>query len=92
MGLMNETIAAVEAAMATVQRTIDALNSRGNEAAAFDLAKVQYAASMRASWPGNLGKVVSVLERVRDDATLKLDDAERRDLAAAIETLRRVFA
>jgi hypothetical protein len=89
---MNETLAAVEAAMATVQRTIDALNSRGNEAAAFDLAKVQFAASMRASWPGNMSKVIAELERVRGDAALKLNDGERSDLAAAIETLRRIFA
>lgn len=92
MGLMNETLVAIEAAMATVQRTIDALNSRGNEAAAFDLARAQFAASVRASWPGNLGKVVVALERVRDDATLKLDDGERRAVETAVETLRRVFA
>jgi hypothetical protein len=84
------TFAEIEAALATVQTTLDRLTALGHNQAAFDLARSQFAASMRSSWPGNLSTLVGSLESVAADDALGLNDAERGDLRAAIETLRQV--
>jgi len=84
------TFAEIEAALATVQKTLDRLTALGHDQAAFDLARSQFAASIRSSWPGNLATLVGSLAKVADDATLRLSDAERANLRGAIETLRNV--
>ena len=57
---MPDTFAEIQACLTTVQNTIDALNERGDNQAAFDLARAQYSASIRTSWPGNLSQPTSI--------------------------------
>jgi ferric-dicitrate binding protein FerR (iron transport regulator) len=80
----------IEAALATVQKTLDRLTAAGHDEAAFDLARAQFSASMRSSWPGNLSTLVGSLEAVAANATLKLTEEQRAELRTAIETLRQV--
>ena len=80
----------IEKALAAVQATLDRLTARGHDETAFEVARAQFAASMRSSWPANLSTLVGALQRVVDDATLKLAEAERDELRAAIATLARV--
>lgn len=87
---MFETLARIETALATVQKTIDALSARGNAEEAFDLARLQFTTSIRDSWPGNLGKLVGALERILADEKVQLQDQERADLREAIEIFRTV--
>jgi len=87
---MSDTLAEVEGALAVVQRVLDALTTRGNDQAAFDLAKAQYSASIRTSWPGNLSSLIRPLEAVGANDDLKLTPEERGDITHAVEVLRRV--
>lgn len=87
---MSDTLAEVEAALAIVQRTLEALTARGDDQAAFDLAKAQYSASIRTSWPGNLSSLIRPLEAVTKNQALKLSDEERGDVVHAIDVLRRM--
>jgi hypothetical protein len=80
----------IDRAMAVVQRTLDLLLSRGQPTAAFEVARAQFRASVRASWPGNVGGVVRLLSDVERDATSKLDEAERAELRRALDVLRSV--
>jgi hypothetical protein len=84
------SVGAVEQALACVQTTLDKLTARGNDAAAFDLARAQYAASIRSSWPGNLSSLVSSLEKIVTDQTLQLSAEERAELTQAIGVFREV--
>jgi hypothetical protein len=86
---MSDTLAEVEQALATVQRVLDALTSRGDNEAAFDLAKAQYSASIRTSWPSNLSSLIRPLEAVGANTALKLTDQERTDVGAAVAILKR---
>jgi hypothetical protein len=86
---MSETLAEVEQALATVQRVLDALTMRGDNEAAFDLAKAQYSASIRTSWPSNLSSLIEPLEAVGANATLKLTAEERTDVGDAVAILKR---
>lgn len=86
---MSDTLAEIEAALGTVQRILDALTSRGDDQAAFDLARAQYSSSLRTSWPGGLSGLIRPLEAVAANQSLKLTEDERNDLAKAIDGLRR---
>jgi len=86
---MSDTLVEVEEALATVKRVLDALTTRGDHEAAFDLAKAQYSASIRTSWPGNLASLIRPLEDVGANEALKLTPDERRDVTRAVEILRR---
>ena len=85
---MSDTLAEIEAALKTVQRILDALTSRGDDEAAFDLARAQYSSSLRTSWPGSLSSLIRPLEAVAANQSLKLTEEERSDLALAIDGLR----
>lgn len=80
----------IEAALATVQRTLDVLTARGCDKAAFDLARAQYAASIRSSWPANLSRVAAALTKLAEDKTIELTDGERADLVRAAATFASV--
>jgi hypothetical protein len=86
---MSDTLAEVEQALATVQRVLDALTTRGDNEAAFDLAKAQYSASIRTSWPSNLSSLITPLEAVGANTALKLTDEERTDVSRAVSILKR---
>jgi hypothetical protein len=87
---MSDTLAQVEGALAIVQRVLDALTTRGNDQAAFDLAKAQYSASIRTSWPGNLSSLIRPLEAVGANEELRLTPEERGDITQAVQILRSV--
>lgn len=84
------TFADIEAALATVQKTLDSLTAAGHDEVAFNLARAQFGASMRSSWPGNLSTLVGSLEAVATNADLGLTDAMRAELTRAIDVLRQV--
>lgn len=83
-------VAEIEAALRTVQATLDDLTARGEDEAAFDLARAQYAASIRASWPGNLATLAGAIDRLLASPSLKLSPDERERLEHAAATFRRV--
>ena len=89
---MNDTLARIEAALAAVQRTLDALTARGCTEAAFEIARLQFASSIRASWPGNLLPLADALEglRTREGVTLSAD--ELREATEAAASLRSFIA
>lgn len=87
---MSDVFAQIESALGTVKRVLDALTARGDDEAAFELAKAQYAASLRTSWPSNLPSLIGPLESVAGNHALKLTDEERQDLGGAIDALRRI--
>jgi hypothetical protein len=76
-------ISEVEAALAAVQRTLDTLTARGCDREAFNLARAQYTASIRNSFPANLGAVAATLTKLAEDATIDLSPEERADLVRA---------
>ena len=90
-GAMQADLAAIEAAIATVQRILDALTSRGHEQEAFEVARAQFSASIRDSWPGNAAKLVKTLDEVREAPNLDLSEEERADLAHAISVFRQAI-
>lgn len=92
MRFVNDLIAKVEAALGTVQRTLDLLTAKGHDEAAFEVAKLQFAANMRASWPGNLGPLAAALFRIADDQALSLSPAERADAREAAKVLQAMLA
>ena len=81
---------AIDRALEVVHRTLDKLIARGQDAAAFEIAKAEFRASVRASWPGNLGQLATALAEVEKDAASKLDENERAELRSALEVLRNV--
>jgi hypothetical protein len=87
---MFETLGQIEGALAVVQKTLDALTARGDNEAAYELARVQFTSSIRDSWPGNLGNLIGVLERMNANDALRLTDDERADLSQALDTFRDV--
>jgi hypothetical protein len=86
---MSDTLAELESALATVQRVLDALTTRGHDEAAFDLAKAQFSASIRTSWPSNLSSLIRPLEAVGANEALNLTAEERSAVGHAVEILRR---
>lgn len=85
---MPNLVDQIHEALATVRRILDALTARGDDQAAFDLARAQFAVSIRTSWPGNLSTLVLPLEKVAGDPELKLSEDERDELRAAANVLR----
>jgi hypothetical protein len=85
---MQTTLAAIEKALAIVQQTLDILTSRRDDEAAFDVARAQFSASIRDSWPNNLSSLITALEKVHQNPESKLDDEERARVAEAISLLR----
>jgi hypothetical protein len=81
---------AIEQALATVQRALDRLTARGQHETAFEIARAQFAASVRASWPANLSAVSAALDRALEQDAVSLTDVEREELRRAADVLRAV--
>lgn len=81
---------AVSQAMQTVQTLLDRLTARGQHQAAFDIARAQFSASMRASWPANLSGLAAAIEKAIGDEGAALTDAEREELKGAVAVLKSV--
>jgi hypothetical protein len=82
---MNPIIHEIEEALATVETTIDRLRAVGQEDLAFRLARLQYSAAIRASWPGNLAPLAVEMGKTAATPGLGLapEDQERLERAAA---------
>jgi hypothetical protein len=85
---MQTTLSAIEEALKIVQQTLDLLTSRKDDEAAFEVARAQYSASIRDSWPNNLSSLIKALDKVQSNPASKLDEPERARVARAIELLR----
>ncbi|HEY8039400.1 MAG TPA: hypothetical protein VIF15_06380 [Polyangiaceae bacterium] len=85
-----KAIEQVERALATIQTLLDRLTSRGQHQAAFEIARAQFAASVRASWPANLSAISTAIDQALADAGLSLTDDERAELRGAADVLRSV--
>jgi hypothetical protein len=77
-------------ALSKVQKMLDRLTGRGQHDAAFQIARAQFSASVRASWPANLSAVAAAIDRVLAETGVALTDEERGELRAAADVLRRV--
>ena len=77
-------------ALSKVQKMLDRLTARGQHAAAFEIARAQFSASVRASWPANLSAVASAIDKAIADGGAALTDDERQELREAAEVLRKV--
>jgi hypothetical protein len=80
----------IEAALATVQKALDRLSANGEHEAAFEIARAQFAASVRASWPANLAAVATAIDRALAQEDLSLPDSDRDELRRAADVLRAV--
>jgi len=87
---MNPLINEIEEALSTVEATIDRLRKLGHEETAFNLAKLQFSAAIRASWPGNLAPLAVGLSRVLKEEGTGLDEGERERLSRAAETFKKL--
>jgi len=87
---MGVDVSAVDAALATLQRVLDDLTARGQHDAAFQIARAQFSASVRASWPGNLAAVASAIDRALDDPAVAIPAQDRDELRRAADVLRAV--
>ncbi len=85
---MGSAAEQIQSSLDTVQRTLDLLTSRGHHEQAFDLARAQFSASLRSSWPGNLGALSQRLLLVAEDKSLDLASDERSEIAQAALILR----
>ena len=82
------TFERIEHALHTVQLTLDALTSRGDDEVAFRVARAQYTASIRSSWPANLSPLVRILQEIVSNGRTRLTPDEVRMLSTAVEELR----
>jgi hypothetical protein len=82
--------AAVEAALATVRRVLDGLTASGQHRPAFDIARAQFSASVRASWPSNLSAVAHAIDRALADTGVTIPQQDRQALEEAATVLRSV--
>jgi hypothetical protein len=76
-------------ALSKVQALLDRLTARGQHAAAFEIARAQFSASVRASWPANLSAVAATIDQAIASSTV-LTEEEREELREAAAVLRRV--
>jgi hypothetical protein len=87
---MAGDVDAVAEALTRVQALLDKLTGEGKHKEAFAIARAQFSASVRASWPANLSAVAGAIDKAIADAGDSLSEADRGELRAAAETLRNV--
>ena len=80
----------IESALATVRRALDRLTTSGQHEPAFDIARAQFAASVRASWPANVAAIAAAIDRALAHEGLTLSDTDRDELRRAADVLRSV--
>jgi hypothetical protein len=81
---------AVGEALARVQALLDKLTAEGKHKEAFAIARAQFSASVRASWPANLSAVAAAIDKALADAGDSLSEEDRAELRGAADTLRKV--
>jgi hypothetical protein len=89
MGMGGDT-PEVGKALSTVQALLDRLTARGQHAAAFEIARAQFSASVRASWPANLSAIAVAIDKALADGGAALTPDEVEELRRAADVLRRV--
>ena len=87
---MMDTTTRIETCLATVERMLETLTARADHETAFEVARAQYSASIRTSWPANLVSLTDVLARVADDVKCRLEPEERDEIRGTVATLREI--
>jgi hypothetical protein len=77
-------------ALTKVQALLDRLTAQGKHKEAFAIARAQFSASVRASWPANLTAVAAAIDKALAEAGDSLTDEDRAELRSAADTLRNV--
>jgi hypothetical protein len=90
MGLTMGEAEAIGEALSRVQALLDKLTAQGKHQEAFAIARAQFSASVRASWPANLSAVATAIEKAVADAGDSLSEEDLAELRGAAETLRKV--
>jgi hypothetical protein len=90
MGLTMGEAEAIGEALSRVQALLDKLTAQGKHQEAFAIARAQFSASVRASWPANLSAVAAAIEKAIAEAGDSLSEEDRAELRGAAETLRKV--
>jgi hypothetical protein len=85
---MSEGFAELHEALVTVQRVLDRLTQLGKDEAAFTIAQAQFAASLRTSFPANLGALARAIDHALAKGDLGLTDAELAGLRRASSVLK----
>ena len=87
---MPDAVQSIDEALTAVRVTLDRLTARGASEPAFEIARAQFAASIRASWPANLSVVARAIDEALALKTLALSDDEKAELRRAADVLRDV--
>ncbi len=77
-------------ALSRIQAVLDRLTAHGRHEAAFEIARAQFKANVRASWPGNLAALAVAIDRAVADSGDALAEDDRAELRAAADLLRSV--
>jgi hypothetical protein len=80
----------IDRALAAVKRALDRLSEQAHHEEAFEIARAQFVASVRSSFPANLAAVGAAIDRALSKGDLSLTDDERAQLQSAAALLRSV--
>jgi hypothetical protein len=86
---MND-LRTIDEALANVRRALDRLTASGHDEPAFAIARAQFAASIRASWPANLTSLANAIDQALADAGPALSAEEQDELRRAANVFRSV--
>ncbi|HXX65593.1 MAG TPA: hypothetical protein VEK07_00310 [Polyangiaceae bacterium] len=81
---------ALDKALANVRRALDRLTESGHSEPAFAIARAQFAASIRASWPANLTALANAIDHALAEAGTALSTEEQDELRDAASVFRSV--
>jgi len=80
----------LDQALANVRRALDRLTESGHDEPAFAIARAQFAASIRASWPANLTGLAKAIDQALADVGPSLSSEEQDELRRAASVFRSV--
>lgn len=81
---------ALDRALANVRRALDRLTESGHAEPAFAIARAQFAASIRASFPANLTALANAIDQALGEASSALSAEEQDELRDAASIFRSV--
>lgn len=80
----------LDEALSNVRRALDRLMESGHDEPAFTIARAQFTASIRASWPANLTALANAIDHALADAGSALSHEEQEELRHAASIFRSV--
>lgn len=83
-------LTALDKALSDVRRALDRLTASGQNEPAFAIARAQFAASIRASWPANLTALANAIDRALAETGGVFSAEEQADLRDAANLFRSV--